>query len=38
MVDSGTIGTSPLDIETLVEACTVRGNPRLQLMVRGRES
>jgi hypothetical protein len=37
-VDLGTIRTSPLDIETLEEACIVRGDPRPRPMVRGRES
>jgi hypothetical protein len=37
-VDLGTIRTSLLDIETLEEAYIVRGDPRLQLIVRGRES
>jgi hypothetical protein len=37
-VDLGTIGTSPLDIETLEEAYIVRGDSRPRPMVRGRES
>jgi hypothetical protein len=37
-VDSGTIGTSLLDIETLEKTYIVRGDPRPQPIVRGRES
>jgi hypothetical protein len=37
-VNLGTIGTSLLDIETLEEAYIVREDPRLQPIVRGRES